>query len=83
MGRLPRNRRADEPPPMRLMERDIEILKAVHDFRIMRGDQLQALYFGSQSTALYRLSRLYQHGFLTGIFCLHWEDWLAVQRSMC
>lgn len=64
MGRLPRNRRADEPPPMRLMERDIEILKAVHDFRIMRGDQLQALYFGSQSTASYRLSRLYQHGFL-------------------
>ncbi|MCZ7554608.1 MAG: replication-relaxation family protein [Anaerolineales bacterium] len=49
---------------MRLMERDIEILKAVHDFRIMRGDQLQALYFGSQSTASYRLSRLYQHGFL-------------------
>lgn len=64
MGRLPRNRRADEPPPMRLMERDIDILKAVHDFRIVRGDQLQALYFGSQSTASYRLSRLYQHGFL-------------------
>lgn len=64
MGRLPRNRRADEPPPMRLMKRDIEILKAVHDFRIVRGNQLQALYFGSQSTASYRLSRLYQHGFL-------------------
>lgn len=64
MAKLPRNRRVDEPPPMRLMERDVEILKAVHEFRIMRGDQLQALFFGSQSTASYRLSRLYQHGFL-------------------
>lgn len=64
MAKLPRNRRVAEPPPMRLMERDVEILKAVHEFRIMRGDQLQALFFGSQSTASYRLSRLYQHGFL-------------------
>jgi len=62
--KTPRNRRVDNPPPMRLMERDIEILKAVHEFRIMRGDQLQALFFGSQSTASYRLSRLYQHGFM-------------------
>ena len=62
--KMPRNRRVDSPPPMRLMERDIEILKAVHEFRIVRGDQLQALFFGSQSTASYRLSRLYQHGFL-------------------
>lgn len=49
---------------MRLMERDVEILKTVHDYRILRGDQLQALFFGSQSTASYRLSRLYQYGFL-------------------
>lgn len=62
--KMPRNRRVDSPPPMRLMGRDIEILKAVHEFRIVRGDQLQALFFGSQSTASYRLSRLYQHGFL-------------------
>lgn len=62
--KLPRNRRVDKPPPMRLMARDIEILSAVHDFRIVRGSQLQALFFGSQSTASYRLSRLYQHGFL-------------------
>ena len=62
--KLPRNRRVDNPPPMRLMARDLEILSAVHDFRIVRGSQLQALFFGSQSTASYRLSRLYQHGFL-------------------
>jgi hypothetical protein len=49
---------------MRLTSRDVEILKTVHEYRIMRGDQIQALYFGSQSTASYRLSRLYQHGFL-------------------
>ena len=49
---------------MRLTARDVEILKAVHECRVLRGDQLQALFFGSQSTASYRLSRLYQHGFL-------------------
>jgi hypothetical protein len=42
----------------------MEIIKAVHDYRVLRGDQLQALFFGSQSTASYRLSRLYQHDFL-------------------
>lgn len=62
--RTPRHRRVANPPPMRLMERDVEILQTVHDFRIMRGSQIQALFFGSQSTASYRLSRLYQHGFL-------------------
>lgn len=66
--KTPRNRRVDNPPPMRLMERDVEILKTVHDFRLMRGDQIQALFFGSQSTASYRLSRLYQHGFLNRHF---------------
>jgi hypothetical protein len=66
--KMPRNRRVASPPPMRLMARDIEILKAVHDFRIVRGNQLQALFFGSQSTASYRLSRLYQHGFLNRHF---------------
>jgi hypothetical protein len=64
MGRLPRNRRVSSPPSMRLTERDVAILRAVHDFRVLRGDQLQALFFNSQSTASYRLSRLYQHGFV-------------------
>lgn len=62
--RLPRNKRISDPPPMRLTERDIEILKTVYEWRIMKGDQIQQLFFGSQSTASFRLSRLYQHGFL-------------------
>ena len=64
MSRLPRNKRVANPPPMRLTARDQEIIRAVHDYRVLRSDQLQALFFGSQSTASYRLSRLYQHGFL-------------------
>lgn len=64
MTRLPRNKRVEEPPPMRLTKRDIAIIKAVYDYRVLRGDQIQALFFGSQSTASYRLSRLYQYGFL-------------------
>lgn len=49
---------------MRLMQRDVEIIKAVYDYRILKGDQIQELFFGSQSTASFRLSRLYQHGYL-------------------
>lgn len=49
---------------MRLTARDIKVIKTVHDCRVLRGDQLQALFFGSQSTASYRLSRLYQHEYL-------------------
>jgi hypothetical protein len=64
MSRLPSNRRVKNPPPMRLTPRDVEIIKAVYDFRALRGDQIQTLFFGSQSTASYRLSRLYQHCFL-------------------
>lgn len=64
MTKLPRHKRVKDPPPMRLTPRDVEIIKAVHDCRVLQGEQLQALFFGSQSTASYRLSRLYQHGFL-------------------
>jgi hypothetical protein len=66
--RLPRNKRVADPPPMRLTERDIEIIKTVCEWRIMKGEHIQQLFFGSQSTASFRLSRLYQHGFLNRHF---------------
>jgi len=66
--RLPRNRRIEKPPAMRLTKRDIEIIKTVYDFRVLRGDQIQSLFFGSQSTASYRLLRLYQHEYLNRHF---------------
>lgn len=64
--RLPRDRRVPlkERPPMKLTERDIEIIKAVNDFRALRASQLETLFFTSASTAQYRLVRLFQHGYL-------------------
>ena len=57
---------------MRLMERDIQVLLAVHDYRVLRRDQLQSLLFPSRNTANERLKRLYQHGFLE-------RRWLPVE----
>ena len=68
--RLPRSKRVapDARPPMRLMERDIAILQAVNDCRALRGEHIQALFFGSRSTSQYRLSRLFQHEYLNRHF---------------
>ena len=73
--RLRRDRRSDTPPRMRLMPRDVEVLKAVAEYRILRQDHIQSLFFGSKSTAQYRLSHLYQHGFLARHFLPVFEGW--------
>jgi hypothetical protein len=62
--RLPRHRRVTNPPRMHLTARDMEVILAVRDFRVLRRDQIQRLYFPSQNTANYRLQRLYQHGYV-------------------
>jgi hypothetical protein len=64
MMRLPRHRRVTNPPSMHLTARDMGVILAVRDCRVLRRDQIQRLYFPSQNTANYRLQRLYQHGFL-------------------
>jgi hypothetical protein len=73
--RLRRDRRSDTPPNMRLTERDVDILKAVAEYRILRQDHIQQLFFGSKSTAQYRLSHLYQHGFLNRHFLPVYAGW--------
>lgn len=64
--RLPRYQRVpeNERPNMVLTDRDRELIAAVNDYRVLLGTQLEALFFGSRSTAQYRLSRLFQHEFL-------------------
>lgn len=49
---------------MALTARDIEILKLVNDCRLLRGEQIEALFFPSRSTAQYRLARLFHHEYL-------------------
>lgn len=73
--RLSRQRRSGTPPNMRLTTRDIEILKALAEYRILRQDQIQQLFFGSKSTAQYRLSHLYQHGFVQRHFLPVFAGW--------
>lgn len=59
-----RDRRKSNPQPMRLTERDVAIIHAVHTHRVLRQDQLEDL-FGRSSSVMQRvLVRLYHHGFL-------------------
>lgn len=68
--RLPRNRRAEVQPPMRLTDRDLRILRLVADFRYMSREQVERLEF-APSTASYckrRLSLLYHNAYLQRAF---------------
>src|SRR5690242_4749512 len=80
--RLSRSGRAQRPPPMRLMPRDVEILRAVGEYQILRQDQIQRMFFGSKSTAQYRLSHLYQHGFLDRHFLPVQNGWSATLYTL-
>lgn len=59
-----RDRRMDPPRRMRLTERDMDIIEAVHLYRILRQDQLQTLFFSSKNACQRALARLYDHAFL-------------------
>ena len=50
----------------------MQILLAVHGYRVLRRDQVQSLLFPSRNTTNERLKRLYQHGFLE-------RRWLPVE----
>lgn len=65
-----RDQRDANPPPMQLTDRDKEIIEAVYQYRVLRQDQVQALFFGSQAAAQRRLAHLYHHGFLERQFLL-------------
>jgi hypothetical protein len=49
---------------MRLTERDVDIIEAVHQYRILRQDQIQMLFFGTKNAAQRALARLYDHAYL-------------------
>lgn len=61
---LSRHERVKNPPRLRLTERDIKVILSVHEYRVLRRDQIQRLFFPSKNTANERLKRLYQHRFL-------------------
>lgn len=63
-----RHKRSAKPRTMRLTSRDVKVIKAVNDFRVMRQDQVERLFFPSRSTAQVRLRLLWEHGFLKRTF---------------
>jgi len=61
---LPRFKRAPTVAPMRLTERDLQIIRLVHRHRFLRSHQIIALLGGRPQHLLRRLKLLYHHGFL-------------------
>lgn len=54
--------------PMILQDRDVEILKALHEYRFLTTTQVADLFFCSKSKALRRLRQLYDNGLVARIF---------------
>lgn len=61
-----RYQRREAPATLRLQERDIDIVEAVHLHRVLKQEQIQLLFFGpgNKSGAQRRLEKLYDHGYL-------------------
>ena len=57
-------RRPEQVGSLNLQERDLEIVKLVHDYRFLDTGQIQALIGSSYQATLRRLRKLFHHGFL-------------------
>lgn len=64
MPKRRRDQRDKQPRRMKLTERDIEIIHAVYQYRILTQAQLQQLFFSARSPAQRVLARLYHHRLL-------------------
>ena len=57
---------------MQLTDRDKEVIRAIYDYRVLRQDHIQALFFGSnpgaKARAQKRLVKLFDHKYLTRFF---------------
>lgn len=69
MPRLPRFKRSPDIQPVRLTDRDGEILKCLQRHRFLRSDHIVSLCAGSRQQILRRLQRLYHHGYLERPLC--------------
>lgn len=67
---LPSYKRVDNPPAMKLTERDKKIILAIYEYRLMSAPQVEALFFqsekprGRQTSCQRRLQLLFHHGYL-------------------
>lgn len=63
-SRLPRFKRSPHAAPLRITDRDHEIVRLVHRHRFIRSRHIVALIGGSPQQVLRRLQSLYHHGYL-------------------
>lgn len=59
-----RDQRRLDPKHIRLTDRDIRVVQAVYEYRLLTTQQLCTLFFPSMHQAYARLSHLYHHGYL-------------------
>ena len=67
--RLPRYKKAKTPPPMRLTDRDKQVVEIVYQLRFLTSEQIKYWKFeeGSMTACRRRLGLLYHNGYLAGI----------------
>lgn len=63
-SRLPRFTRSVEIPPLRLTDRDLEIIRLIYRHRFLRSSHILRLVQGSPQQVLRRLQLLFHHGYL-------------------
>src|SRR4051812_14266116 len=63
-----RDERSSEPAPIRIGERDLAILQALHEYGLLSAQHIQTLFFPSMNRAYERLKALYDHGFIDRVF---------------
>jgi hypothetical protein len=59
-----RDQRMKNPPTLKLTNRDLEVMKALYEYRVLSTHQVQELFFSSIVKARARLQLLYHHGFV-------------------
>jgi len=66
--RLPKYKRAKTPVPLRLQERDKEIIKLVWEYRFLQADHISLLLGSNRKSILRRLQKLYHNRYLQRIY---------------
>src|SRR5581483_6470948 len=62
-----RYQRRENPKPMVLTQRDMEIVEAVYLYRVLSQKQIEKLFFGHRAAAQRRLEALFDHAYLDRI----------------
>ena len=60
----PRRKRSDNPPPLQLTNRDLDILRAVARYRFLNSGHIRRLIPGSEKNLANRLKGLFEHAYL-------------------